>query len=337
MLQQNQDDIANIWKIIKQVRKIFLSHNDDPKCQEYDNQIAEDDIKANVDNVEENLITKSTDYDSHENITDEILQIGAEMFTYLNFCPPKKLIKFYKELLLQRPMKDIILAMTNIMKMRRNAEKSSAAIIWSKIDKKLRNLKYGIIDSVTLRHKMHSSEYVDCKDKSCSKEMKSLGFLCCLIVDDLIIVLSQGSMDLQRVTSHPVHLIDNNNQTLNPTALVPFCSVSDDYSAMGVKIDQIDVPVCNSFRPKMMRDQLCYTVDLNKIKQQIDFKDTITFSFFIDYNEDRILSSVYDEDIAISKNADGAKDGIIIETIGMHTFLTFFPRDNVKVKVGIGL
>ena len=66
-------------------------------------------------------------------------------------------------------------------------------------------------------------------------------------------------MDIQRVTSHPVHLIDNNNETLNPTALVPFCSVSDDYSTMGVKIDQIDVPVCNSFRPKIIRDQLCYT------------------------------------------------------------------------------
>ena len=123
MLQQNHDDIDNIWKIIKQVRKSFLSRNYDPKCQEHDNQIAEDDIKANVDNVEENLITKSTDYDSHENITDEILQIGAEMFTYLNFCPPKKLIKLCKELLLQRPMKDIILAMTNIIKLRRNATK----------------------------------------------------------------------------------------------------------------------------------------------------------------------------------------------------------------------
>ena len=85
-------------------------------------------------------------------------------------------------------------------------------------------------------------------------------------------------MDIQRVTSHPVHLIDNNNETLNPTALVPFCSVSDDYSTMGVKIDQIDVPVCNSFRPKIIRDQLCYTVDLNKIKQK--FQRYNNFFFF---------------------------------------------------------
>ena len=89
MLQQNHDDIDNIWKIIKQFRKSFLSDGDDTECKNYDNQIAEDDITANVDNVEENLSTKSTDYDSHENITEDILQIGAEMFTYLNFSPPK--------------------------------------------------------------------------------------------------------------------------------------------------------------------------------------------------------------------------------------------------------
>ena len=129
-------------------------------------------------------------------------------------------------------------------------------------------------------------------------------------------------MDVQKVTSHPVHLVDPDG-FINPTALVPFCSVSDNFSAMGVKIDQIDVPVCNSFRPKIIRDQLCYTVDLNKIKQKIDFKDTITFSFFIDYNEDRVLSSIYDEEGAIPKDTDSSKDGIIIETIGIYTFLPF--------------
>ena len=86
-------------------------------------------------------------------------------------------------------------------------------------------------------------------------------------------------MDVQKLSNHPVHLVDK-VENLNPTALVPFCSVSDNYSAMGVKIDQIDVPVCNSFRQKISRDQLCYTVDLNKIKQQFDFKDRITFFFF---------------------------------------------------------
>ena len=132
-------------------------------------------------------------------------------------------------------------------------------------------------------------------------------------------------MDVQKLSTHPVHLVDKDGN-LNPTALVPFCSVSDNYSAMGVKIDQIDVPICNIFRPKISKDQLCYTVDLNEIKQKIDIKDTITFSFFIDYNEDREFSSIYDVDKATSKNADRARDGILIETIGNinTSYILFF-------------
>ena len=94
MLQQNHEDIDNLWIIIKQVGKIYLSYNDDPKCQEYDNQIADDDIKTNIDNVEDNLTKKSMDYDPYdENVTEDILHAGVEMFTYLNFCPPTKLLQ----------------------------------------------------------------------------------------------------------------------------------------------------------------------------------------------------------------------------------------------------
>ena len=124
-------------------------------------------------------------------------------------------------------------------------------------------------------------------------------------------------MDIQKITSHPVHLIDNNNnQTLNPTALVPFCSISDDYSAMGVKIDQIDVPVCNSFRPKIIRDQLCYTVDLNEMKKKTGSKNKVFFTFFIDFNEDRELSVA--QNMKGKKNSEITNRGIIIETIGKY-------------------
>ena len=130
-------------------------------------------------------------------------------------------------------------------------------------------------------------------------------------------------MDIQRTTSHPVHLIDNNNQTLYPTALVPFCSISDNYSAMGVKIDQIDVPVCNSFRPKIIRDQLCYTVDLNEITKKTGSKNKIFFTFFIDFNEDRELSVKEHKNSEIT-NIYASK--IIIETIGKWSILQKLDR-----------
>ena len=37
-----------------------------------------------------------------------------------------------------------------------------------------------------------------------------------------------------------------------------------DMSIMGVKIEQFEYPVCNSFQAKIMSDQLCYEVDLNR-------------------------------------------------------------------------
>ena len=39
-------------------------------------------------------------------------------------------------------------------------------------------------------------------------------------------------------------------------------------SAMGVKIDQFDVPVCNSFQAKVLNDQLCYEVDLSRFSDK---------------------------------------------------------------------
>ena len=58
--------------------------------------------------------------------------------------------------------------------------------------------------------------------------------------------------------------IQDKDGNLSPTALIPFCDFGGNMSVMGVKIDQFDVPVCNSFRPKIVQDQLCYTVDPNE-------------------------------------------------------------------------
>ena len=59
---------------------------------------------------------------------------------------------------------------------------------------------------------------------------------------------------------HPVHFL-NNRKDLSSTALIPFCLIGGNGSAMGVKIDHLEYPVCNSFKAKIVRDQLCYTVD----------------------------------------------------------------------------
>ena len=95
---------------------------------------------------------------------------------------------------------------------------------------------------------------------------------------------------------------------LSPTALIPFCEFGGNISVMEVKIDQFDVPFCNSFRPKIIQDQLCYTVDPNNYKDKIDLKGDLSLSLLINYNENREMDL---------KN--GAEDDvIIIDTIGNH-------------------
>ena len=60
-------------------------------------------------------------------------------------------------------------------------------------------------------------------------------------------------------------------------------------SVVGVKIDQFDVPVCNSFQAKVLNDQLCYEVDLNRFTNKVNWEDEtkLGFNFIMDYNEDR--------------------------------------------------
>ena len=64
---------------------------------------------------------------------------------------------------------------------------------------------------------------------------------------------------------------------------------------MGVKLDQFDVPVCNIFKAKLYQDQLCYEADFNQFKTDLGFLKEISISFFIAYNEDRMLSIANDD------------------------------------------
>ena len=75
---------------------------------------------------------------------------------------------------------------------------------------------------------------------------------------------------------------------------------------MGDKIDQFDVPVCNSFRPKIIRDQLCYTVDPNKYKDKTDIKGKLSLSLYIHFNEERQMEDIDSTEEKI----------VIVDTIG---------------------
>ena len=90
---------------------------------------------------------------------------------------------------------------------------------------------------------------------------------------------------------HPVHFVNKYGKK-SPSAFIPFCEFGGNMSAMGMKIDQFSIPVCNSFQAKILNDQLCFEVDLNKFsnKDNIENELGIGFYFLVDYNEDRNVS-----------------------------------------------
>ena len=123
-----------------------------------------------------------------------------------------------------------------------------------------------------------------------------------------------------KVSNHPVHIV-NGNEEWNPSALIPFCEFGGNMSVMGVKIDKFDVPVCNSFKAKIFKDQLCYSVDPNIYRDFIN-SNRLSLILVIDFNEDRQFLQAKEEEKPANKkesfegNDDKLSHYITVETIG---------------------
>ena len=90
------------------------------------------------------------------------------------------------------------------------------------------------------------------------------------------------------MTNHPVHII-NETEHFSPSAFIPFCSFGENMNALGIQVDNFDVPVCNSFKAVIHNDQLCYQVDLEKFRdpQVIDKQLKHGLVMILDENKDR--------------------------------------------------
>ena len=111
-------------------------------------------------------------------------------------------------------------------------------------------------------------------------------------------------------------------------------------SVVGVKLDQFDDPVCNSFQAKILNDQLCYEVDLNNFlnKSNIDKELKQGFSLILDYNEDRQITfdqlKREEQEFSLSGQNTVVEDSndqivqneanIYLDTIGLYLLLSKF-------------
>ena len=91
------------------------------------------------------------------------------------------------------------------------------------------------------------------------------------------------------LSSHPVHIV-NNEGKLNPSALIPFCKMGDEY--FGLKIAPFSLPVCSGFEKKIVEGQLCYSLNIGKLKSRganlpVNSARTNGLKLIIDLNQDR--------------------------------------------------
>ena len=116
-----------------------------------------------------------------------------------------------------------------------------------------------------------------------------------------------------------MHIVTEDNQ-MSPSSLIPFCEFGGDITAVGVKIDKLKFPVCKSFKAKVLNDQLCYEVDLNKFsdKNNIDKQLRSGFFFMMDYNEDRQITF---DSVTQQQKDQGLASSIIQSDEDRHAFI----------------
>ena len=146
-------DQKNVWKIVRQIRKSFLSQNPmvstNQGCQAYNKLLSIEDINDNIKSFGEKLELKTT-YSTNRNVSVKTLKTAAFMFTYLNFCPhAPTLTTFLQDLFYSRSAKNILLALASIMKSSRNAEKEISTKVLMKAMEIFKLSIYRDIDVIT--------------------------------------------------------------------------------------------------------------------------------------------------------------------------------------------
>ena len=100
---------------------------------------------------------------------------------------------------------------------------------------------------------------------------------------------------------------------------------------MGEYVSQLNTTACSKFRPKVLEGRLCYQVDVNEFKNEVDTKKLMTHGliFMMDYNEDKVgldmstdVETSDDMDYGDMQEMDNKKGEamIYIETLGMHNY-----------------
>ena len=167
-------DLKSIWNVVKYTRSLLLTEfSENTQCSTINPSLLSDNIIQNhIEQVSETLNVTVVS-DSLANVTNKALEAAAEMFIYLNFCPPT-LLHLYKKLFKSEKPKKILLAMTSILKRSDSVSKESSHKIWAKLKDFLPTL-YSQDDDKIVKN-CNLKRTVD--DSTCGKYRSTIGFKC---------------------------------------------------------------------------------------------------------------------------------------------------------------
>ena len=94
---------------------------------------------------------------------------------------------------------------------------------------------------------------------------------------------------------------------------------------MSVKVEEFRFPICNSFKPRILIDRLCYQINPNDFKNNPEQELKKGLIFSLDYNEDRQKYASVTEKTPMMKNLyasleqqQGSNEALIyLNTIGI--------------------
>ena len=101
-------------------------------------------------------------------------------------------------------------------------------------------------------------------------------------------------------------------------------------SLLGRKADGFQDPVCSAFTGKIVNNQLCYEINLNRFRDQVDWEESLQsgLSFVIDTNDEYDVRKLLTEDGNINTVEDKldsyqnrqlqGKFSILLKTISKH-------------------
>ena len=124
-------------------------------------------------------------------------------------------------------------------------------------------------------------------------------------------------MSFKKLAVHPPHFIDELDYR---SAFIPFCEFGLNMSSMGQTSESFSMPVCNSFRPVIFYDQLCYQIDADKLNVQGLARESnlqLGLTFLIDTNSNRQFRRIEQEE-EIQNQARQDKDSSASDDISRY-------------------